>query len=137
MRVTGANMNYRINTPACSSETGALGREWLITNGLGGYAFGTVGGQRTRRYHGLLIAALEPPVGRFMLCPAVEERFRQYGREWRLGTFHWEDGTYDPSGFVHLEQFELCDGTPTWFYTIGELTLMKRVEMAHGRNGFP
>ncbi|MFN2310933.1 MAG: amylo-alpha-1,6-glucosidase [Spirochaetia bacterium] len=127
-------MNDNIDTASDFSENGALGREWILTNGLGGYSFGTVGGYRTRRYHGLLVAALEPPVGRYLLCPAVNEGLSHGGRDWRLGSFHWNDGTYDPQGFVHLERFELHDGIPTWFYAIGDLTLMKRVEMAQGRN---
>ena len=61
-------------TPAdCSSLEVASAREWLLTDGLGGFAMGTVGGLRTRRYHGLLVAATQPPAGRMMLVNTLEE----------------------------------------------------------------
>ncbi len=57
----------------CGDLAAAESREWLVTNGIGGYASGTVGGSQTRRYHGLLIAALQPPVGRTLLVSAIDE----------------------------------------------------------------
>lgn len=56
-----------------SDRTLVLGREWLVTNGIGGYAFGTLAGVATRSYHGLLVAALTPPVGRTVLVGGLEE----------------------------------------------------------------
>ncbi|MEF8866745.1 MAG: glycogen debranching enzyme N-terminal domain-containing protein, partial [Salinibacter sp.] len=57
----------------CSDLESAQAREWLVTNGIGGYAMGTVGGPRTRAYHGLLVAALDPPLGRTLLVSHVDE----------------------------------------------------------------
>ncbi|MGB6544134.1 MAG: glycogen debranching enzyme N-terminal domain-containing protein, partial [Candidatus Acidiferrales bacterium] len=70
----------------------ACSREWLVTNGIGGYAAGTVAGVLTRRYHGLLVAALDPPVGRTLLVSKIEETARIAGQTFELSTNRWHDG---------------------------------------------
>src|ERR1700757_2201458 len=73
----------------CNDLSVAEQREWLVTNGIGGFASGTVSGNLTRRYHGLLIAALNPPVGRTQLVAKVEEVADYDGTAYPLGTNRW------------------------------------------------
>src|SRR5207249_4167695 len=68
-------------------------REWLVTNGIGGFAAGTVAGLLTRRYHGLLVAALKPPLGRTVLVARIEESLECRGQTRPLGTNRWADRT--------------------------------------------
>ena len=109
-------------------------REWLVTNGLGGYASGTVAGLLTRRYHGLLIAATDPPVGRSLLVPKIDERASYLGAEYALATNRWADGTIDPTGHRHIETFSIEDGMPIWQFAIADALLEKRIWMPHGEN---
>ncbi|HLV97709.1 MAG TPA: amylo-alpha-1,6-glucosidase [Ktedonobacterales bacterium] len=121
----------------CRNLDAVLQREWLVTNGLGSYASGTVAGANTRRYHGLLVAALRPPVARTVMVAKVDEEIEYDQRTLYLGTNEYQDGTIHPGGFVHLEQFALEDGLPVWLYRIGgpdELMLEKRIWMEHGQH---
>src|SRR5712672_4401998 len=83
----------------------AESREWLVTNGIGGYASGTVAGSQTRRYHGLLVAALQPPVGRTQLVSAIDEIVHYDGADFPLATHRWASGAIDPHGHLLLEDF--------------------------------
>jgi predicted glycogen debranching enzyme len=105
-----------------------------VTNGLGGYASGTVGGARTRRYHGLLVAALMPPVARTVLVAKVDATAEYLGATIALGTNEYADGTIDPRGFERLERFRLEGQTPVWEYVIGDALLEQRVTMVDGEN---
>ncbi len=96
-------------------------REWLVTNGLGGYASGTVAALATRRYHGLLIAALPAPLGRTMLVAHVTEVLRMPG------------GRAAPL-VGKLTEFRLELGLPVWRYEVEGFTIERRVWMEHGRN---
>src|SRR5919198_6669598 len=109
-------------------------REWLVTNGLGGFASGTVAGVLTRRYHGLLIAALQPPLGRTLLLTKLEETARYAGRDYALGANRWASGVVDPTGFRHLERFHLEGTTPVWTFACADALLEKRVWMHQGAN---
>jgi predicted glycogen debranching enzyme len=91
-------------------------REWLVTNGLGGYACGVVEGPRTRRFHGLLVAALPPPLGRVMMLPLLVEEV--------------EGVALGPA----LASFERQLGVPTWTYRLGDLTVRRTVRMPRGEN---
>jgi predicted glycogen debranching enzyme len=109
-----------------------LNREWLVTNGLGGYASGTVGGPLTRRYHGLLIAALPNPLGRFMMLNALLERYAFAGKT--LGyTGPKELAPADASMLVPSE-FLLVSGLPVWIYRIQNHLVEKRLRMPHQQN---
>jgi predicted glycogen debranching enzyme len=112
----------------------AESREWLVTNGLGGYASGTVAGGMSRRYHGLLVAALQPPVGRTQLVAWMDEIVRCGGEEFALATHHWASGVVEPKGFQYIESFRLEGTTPVWTYALGDTLLEKRVWMQHGAN---
>jgi predicted glycogen debranching enzyme len=108
--------------------------EWLVTNGIGGYAAGTVGGALTRRYHGLLIAALKPPVDRTLLLAKLAERVHVDGEWVDLDLNEWVGGSASPLGHLHLESFQLDGGVPVWTWTLGSTRLEKRVWMEQGQN---
>ncbi|HEY3216555.1 MAG TPA: amylo-alpha-1,6-glucosidase [Candidatus Eisenbacteria bacterium] len=108
--------------------------EWLVTNGLGGFASGTVSGMLTRREHGLLVAAPSASHGATLLLAKVAERIQIDGAWVDLDTNRWVSGAVDPIGYVHLESFGLEDGIPTWTWAIGDTRLEKRVWMEHGEN---
>jgi len=83
----------------------AEAREWLVTSGLGGFASRTVAGTATRRYHGLLIAALQPPLGRTPLVAGIDESVRYLERNFPLATNRWISGFASPSGYLQIESF--------------------------------
>ncbi len=112
-----------------------LTREWLVANGLGGYASGTVSGVHTRRYHGLLISALPAPLGRVvMLNDLAEQIVLPDGTKVRLGQ---EIKAGSPPQFYGppiLSEFRLESGLPVWLYTIGNFVLEKRLLLPHLQN---
>src|SRR5260221_1843758 len=108
-------------------------REWLVTDGLGGYAMGTVGGLATRRYHGLLMVAKAPPIGRMLGLAALDPVLTIGDTTIRLATHEWNDGTIAPGGHVHLESFELRDGIPKWRWAVGDVVLEAELAMMYGR----
>ncbi|MBI2879069.1 MAG: glycogen debranching enzyme family protein [Candidatus Rokubacteria bacterium] len=118
----------------CGRLATAEAREWLSTNGIGGFASGTVAGTLTRRYHGLLVAALRPPLGRTLLVAKVDDSVHYDGRAYPLFANRWADGTVDPRGERHLERFRLEGTTPVWTYACADALLEKRIWMEHGRN---
>jgi predicted glycogen debranching enzyme len=118
----------------CGDLFAAESREWLVTNGIGGYASGTVAGSQTRRYHGLLVAALQPPVGRTQLVPSIDEIVHYAGADFSLSTHRWASGAVDPKGFLLLEDFHLEGSTPVWTYALADALLEKRVWMRQGEN---
>jgi hypothetical protein len=103
----------------CGSLEVAEHREWLVTNGIGGFASGTVSGNLTRRYHGLLVAALKPPVGRTQMVAKLEETVRFDGKDYFLATNRWAGGAIEPKGFLHIESFRLEGTTPVWRFAAG------------------
>jgi len=113
----------------CGDLPGAERREWLVTNGLGSYASGTVAGLLTRRYHGLLVAALKPPLGRTLLVTKLDESLTYDGRAYALAANRWASSTVDPTGFRLLDRFHLEGTTPVWTYACADALLEKRVWM--------
>src|SRR5260370_32447159 len=93
-------------------------REWLCTNGLGGFASGTVAGSLTRRYHGLLVAALHPPLGRTLFAAKLDETAVDDGVARALATNRWADGAVDPQGFRATGSFHLAGATPVLAYAV-------------------
>jgi predicted glycogen debranching enzyme len=118
----------------CGDLAAAERREWLVTNGIGGYACGTVAGTLTRRYHGLLVAALQPPLGRTLLLARLDETATYLGRDYDLFANRWRDGSVVPAGFQHLERFRLEGTTPVWTFALADVLLEKRVWMQPGAN---
>ena len=109
-------------------------REWLVTNGIGGYASGTIAGLLTRRYHGLLIAALEPPVARTLLLSKLDETV-VYGEQfYPLSTNRWQGNIVGPQGYRHIERFFLEGNLPVWQFACGDALLEKRIWMQQGAN---
>src|SRR5207247_11050655 len=106
--------------------------ESLVTNGLGGYASGTVAGLLTRRYHGLLVAALKPPVGRTLLVAKLDETAEHGGRSYPLFTNRWHNGSVYPDGYRYLERFRLEDTVPVWTYALADDLVEKRVWIESG-----
>jgi len=110
-------------------------REWLVTNGLGGYASGTLAGIPTRRYHGLLVAALPAPIGRTSMLGQLSEVLRlPNGLIVRLGGDRLGGAGLEPPGAGHLREFRLEAGLPIWRYEVGDYALEKRVFLAHLQN---
>jgi predicted glycogen debranching enzyme len=118
----------------CGNLAAAEEREWLVTNGTGSYASGTVAGLLTRCYHGLLVAALKPPLGRTVLLTKLDE-IAEYGdRLYSLSANRWRDGTIDPEGYRAIERFHLEGTTPVWTFAVGDALLQKRIWMPPGVN---
>ena len=111
-------------------------REWLVTNGIGGYASGTIGGACTRRFHGLLIAALPAPLARSMMFNHLEEALKlPDGRTWSLSADEIAGGRaidYPEPDF--FEEFALEHGTPVWRWSKENIRLEKRLVMPHLQN---
>jgi predicted glycogen debranching enzyme len=112
----------------------AIGREWLVTNGIGGYASSTIGLLNTRRYHGLLVASLRPPVERFVLVAKADTLVHYAGASTSLATNEYADGTIDPRGYAYLDSFHLEGQHPVWTWIVADAVLEQRLWMTHGRN---
>jgi predicted glycogen debranching enzyme len=110
-----------------------LSREWLDTNGLGGFASGTVAGPNTRRYHAVLIAATDPPGGRVTLVSALDESLVDDAGRTSLSTHLYAGGTVHPAGYLHIGGFEYLP-CPRWTFQTPRHTLHKTLAMIHGRN---
>ena len=115
-------------------------REWLVTNGIGGFAGGTLANVLSRRYHGLLLAALQPPLGRTLMLAKLDETveydgiYPDSGRLTPLYLNRWEDGTVEGNGHHHLNRFHLEGTTPVWTYAVANALLEKRIWMQPGAN---
>jgi predicted glycogen debranching enzyme len=122
--------------PADTADAASLAtREWLVTNGLGGYASGTVPGVMTRRYHGLLIAALPAPLGRVVMLSHVAEQLR-FAEDESVDISRREHSgdAADVRGTGYLTEFRLEAGLPVWRYEVRGLVLEKRVFLPHLQN---
>ncbi|GAC1348343.1 MAG: amylo-alpha-1,6-glucosidase [Ktedonobacteraceae bacterium] len=125
----------------CCDLNETISREWLVTNGLGGYAAGTVAGMLTRMQHGLLVVspaeATEDAATPQLLLAKIDEEIVFDERTYYLGTNEYTDGMLSPSGFAHLETFRLEEGFPVFTYHLGGIDgimLEKRIWMPHGYN---
>lgn len=110
----------------------AVSREWIVTNGLGGYASSTIIGLNTRGYHGLLVASLYPPLKRTLLLSKIEEKAAAAGNEHHLSANKYPGVIY-PKGYKYLDEFRL-DPVPVFTYRFGKTVLSKTVFMVHGEN---
>ncbi len=112
-----------------------LSREWLVTNGLGGYASGTVGGVITRGFHGYLIAALPSPLGRMMMLNELVEQIElPSGRVIQLGGEERASNPVRWHGADYLKEFRLIEGLPAWRYRVDGFIIEKRLMLPHMQN---
>jgi predicted glycogen debranching enzyme len=125
-------VTIRFGPQACGTLAEAATREWLVADGLGGYAMGTVAGLRTRRYHGLLVVAVDGPARRMLGLAALDPVLVLGGARVRLATDEWGDGTVDPKGDELLSSFDLADGVPRWRWQVGGVVLERELAAAHG-----
>ncbi|GJM63625.1 amylo-alpha-1,6-glucosidase [Persicobacter diffluens] len=112
----------------------AESNEWLVTNGIGGYASGTIAGSLSRGYHGLLVASLNPPVDRHLMLAKLEEWCTYEDQEFEMTTNRWEGGSIAPQGFKHLQGFCLQGSFPSWEFAFGDAMLVKKIWMEYGQN---
>ena len=116
-------------------EEANLTREWLVSNGLGGYASGTICGVVTRRYHGMLIAALPAPFGRVVMLSHVAEQLRfADGRRIEIGGRERLPDAPGPKGSEYLVSFRLEAGLPVWRFDIDGIVIERRVFLTHMQN---
>jgi predicted glycogen debranching enzyme len=119
----------------CGDLSAGAAREWLVPDGTGGYAMGTVSGLRTRRYHGLLVIA-EPgrPARRHLALAALDPVLTlPSGAEVELAVHEWAGGAVSPGGHTLLERFELVDGLPRWRWRVGPVVIERELAMVHGQ----
>ena len=109
-------------------------REWWIANGLGGYAAGNIAGTLTRRYHGLLVAPVNLPLGRHLVFAKGEATLIDGDERIPLFTNRWADGSISPSGYLQIESFHLEGRMPVWRFAIGDVRIEQRIWMEQGAN---
>ena len=121
---------FVFGTQVCTSltEGGGADREWLCSDGTGGYAMGTVAGLRTRRQHGLLVTA-DRKVALLTLDPVVT---LTSGARVELAVHEWASGAIAPQGHQLLESFDLTDGVPRWRWQVGDVVLEREIVAVHG-----
>jgi predicted glycogen debranching enzyme len=122
----------RFGREICTNLAEAASREWLETNGIGGYASGTIAGINARRYHGLLVAAATPPTGRAVLLAKFEETLIVDGEPFEFSANQYPNAVH-PDGFKFLAEFRLAP-FPVWIYEIKGVRIEKTVFMPHGEN---
>jgi predicted glycogen debranching enzyme len=122
-----------IGPEICGDLQQALSREWLETNGIGGYASSSLCGAGTRRYHGLLIAAAKPPLGRIVMLSRFEERLTIGEKAYELSCNLYPNATVHPAGFRYLALFRL-DPFPRWTYDLDGVKVERAIFMVHGEN---
>src|SRR5215471_4183534 len=128
----GGHDMIRFDESVCRNLDVSSRREWLETNGIGGYASSTVSGINTRRYHGLLTAATQPPVSRMVLLSKIEETLVLGARRIDLGCNRYP-GVIHPEGYLYLKEFRL-DPFPISVFEVDGLEVEKSVFLVHGEN---
>ena len=128
------NLRQRLVRADCGNFDIAVRKEWLVTNGLGGFAAGTISGVNTRRYHGLLVAALRPPLERTVLVAKIDAMAHYGDDSFSLFANEFAGDTIAPSGYRHLESFHLEGLIPVWVYALADARLEQRIWMKHGHN---
>jgi predicted glycogen debranching enzyme len=132
LRTAFETMQIRLDGRLCRDLTRSSKKEWLLTNGLGGYAMSTLSGLNTRRYHGLLVAAMRPPVGRAVVLSKMDETLQMRGGPVALDTSFYP-GVVHPRGFEYIEKFILYP-FPTVVFSGPGWRLEKTIHLVHGEN---
>ncbi len=130
-------MPIAFDRSVCCDLNETISREWLIANGRGSSASGTIAGVLTRMQHGLLVVSPPDAATPQLLLAKIDEEVAFDQRTYYLGTNEYREGTLNPSGFVHLETFRLEEGFPVFTYRLGGIDgvmLEKRIWMPHGQN---
>jgi len=126
------NLPIEFDSHVCGDLSEATAREWLETNGIGGFASSTLVNLNSRRYHGLLVAATHPPVGRMVLLSKLEPTLVIADRRYELGV-NLYPGAFHPQGQQYLQSFRL-DPFPVFKYCVEDLTLEQTIFLVHGEN---
>jgi predicted glycogen debranching enzyme len=138
-------MRYKLDEHRCRNLEISSHREWILTNGLGGYAMGTAAGINTRRYHGLLVAATNPPLERMVLLAGVEAFIQSEGNPIGLSTHQGGTtnqvgistnqyaGAIHPSGYQFLDSFEVGEFA-RWRFRAGGMAIEKSLAVHNGHN---
>lgn len=129
-----SNDEVYLGADVCRDLQQAESREWWLTNGIGGYASGTVAGVLSRRYHGLLVAPLHPPLGRYLLFAKADAVLIDKHRETCLHANRWGGGAVDPRGYENTAFFRLDNSMPVWRFEVDGLGIEQRIWMDHGEN---
>lgn len=124
----------RFGREICGDLPQAERREWWLANGVGGYAAGTIAGTLTRRYHGLLVAPVNPPLGRHLVVAKADAELVDGDRTWDLATNRWRGGAIAPRGYLNLESFHLHGRMPVWRFACGDLRVEQYIWMEQGEN---
>jgi predicted glycogen debranching enzyme len=122
----------KLDKDICTNFSASTSREWLETNGIGGYAMGTVSGANTRRYHSLLTAATKPPLGRIRTVSKIDETLVLGSERFEISSNQFP-GTVNPEGYKFLTEFRL-DPFPIWTFQIDDIVLEKKLFMVYGSN---
>lgn len=122
-------------TQVCGDLDAGSRREWLLSDGLGGYAMGTVSGLRTRRYHGLLTIAQTPARRHLALASLDATLVLASGARVPLGVHEWAGDVVAPHGHLLLERFDLVDGLPRWRWRVGDIVMQRDIAMSYGHPG--
>ncbi len=125
-------MGWSVSQEICRDFARSAQLEWLLTNGIGGYAMGTVSGANTRRYHGHLIAATNPPTGRVQLLAALEAYAVIRGRAYGISTNQYS-GAIHPQGYMLLNSFAVGDHAE-WEFELPGTALKKQLAIHQGEN---
>ncbi|MCL5055566.1 MAG: glycogen debranching enzyme N-terminal domain-containing protein [Firmicutes bacterium] len=123
---------YYFGPSSWEDSASGIKKEWLVTNGIGGYASSTLIGANTRSYHALLAASFNPPLDRQVLLSKIEEEIRVEETLAQLSTNHYRDKIH-PTGYQHLIAFSQSP-FPTWLYQVQGAILKKWIFMRHGQN---
>lgn len=125
-------MQLELSQAQCRDLAFSSRREWLLTNGLGGFAMGTAAGTSSRRYHGLLVAAVKPPTDRVVMLAAIEAVAQVKGVWHAISSSQYSGAVY-PEGYKNLVSFA-CGAHAEWRYQAGPAILRQRIGMAPGEN---
>src|ERR1700677_1468398 len=124
----------RFGRAVCGTLAEAERREWWITNGRGGYAAGTIAGTLTRRYHGLLIAPVDPPLGRRLVFAKADATLLDGADAYPLFANRWGGGQIVPPGHLGIESFHLDHSVPVWMFALAGRRIEARIWMEPGQD---
>ena len=126
-------MRFTLDESQCRNLDVSAQREWILTNGIGGYAMGTAAGILTRRYHGHLIAATTPPTGRMLLLATLDATIQDNGPSVGISTNQYP-GAIHPEGYLYLRRFEAAHAFVRWTYRAGTGEIAKELRVHPGTN---